>query len=387
MSRGIEQLESQLLSAPFDQGLRADYALALEAIGSLDDALIQWDILAKQDEGNSQYQDAIKRLTTKESVDNEMEVSASSPAFEVLEGGRESTDHNVVNLSRPDKIRFADIAGMKETKKVLRRRIIDPFVNPSLFQKFKRKAGGGVLLYGPPGCGKTMMAKAIATECNATFFNIGISDILNMFIGQSEENLANIFAQARNSSPAVLFFDELDALAFSRSKARSDHTRTLVNEFLSQLDGIAGDNDKLLILGATNMPWDVDDAMKRPGRFDRQLFIPPPDLDAIAEMFETKLREIPCEPINFAKVAKMCDKLSGADVDGLIEMAKDRVLDDILDNDQERLLKEDDLLAVVEDITPSALEWLQTAKNLIKYANASGSYKDVATYLKANGVY
>ena len=133
------------------------------------------------------------------------------------------------------------------------------------------------MLYGPPGCGKTMMARAIASECNASFTAVGISDILNMWVGQSERNLAGLFDKARSEAPAVLFFDELDALAFARNKAHSDHTRTLVNEFLNQLDGMAGQNDKLLVLAATNMPWDVDEAMKRPGRFDRQVFVPPPD--------------------------------------------------------------------------------------------------------------
>lgn len=387
MSVDLKKLETQLLKTPFDQELRVEYATTLEDLEMHSEALSQWQILAQNDIHNSLYQDAVNRLSKSTTEFDEQSPATNHQAFQLVSGGGEPAEHNVINLSRPDKIRFADIAGMAETKKALRRRIIDPFINPSLFHRFKRKAGGGVLLYGPPGCGKTMMAKAIATECKATFFNIGISDILNMYIGQSEENLANIFAQARNSTPAVLFFDELDALAFSRSKARSDHTRTLVNEFLTQLDGVGGDNDKLLILGATNMPWDVDDAMKRPGRFDRQIFIPPPDTSAIAEMFETKLREVPCQKIDFVKIANLCDKLSGADIDGLIELAKDRVLDDILDNNQDRQLSENDLIAVIDDVTPSALEWLQTARNLIKYANASGSYKDVAKYLKSAGIY
>jgi SpoVK/Ycf46/Vps4 family AAA+-type ATPase len=161
----------------------------------------------------------------------------------------------------------------------------------------------------------------------------------------------------------------------------------LVNEFLNQLDGLSGNNEQVLILGATNMPWDVDDAMKRPGRFDRQIFVPPPDKDALAEMLETKLREVPCGDINFQKVASLCQKLSGADMDGLIEMAKDEVLDRIMDSGNEDELQEQDLLTALENVTPSALEWLQTARNLIKYANASGAYKDVAAYLKKSGVH
>ena len=134
-----------------------------------------------------------------------------------------------------------------------------------------------------------MMAKAIATECEASFHAVGISDVLNMWIGESERQLAAIFEKARADTPSVLFFDELDALAYARSKASHEHTRTLVNEFLAQLDGLGRDNDKLLVLAATNMPWDVDAAMKRPGRFDRQIFVPPPDEEARAEMLKIKL--------------------------------------------------------------------------------------------------
>ena len=391
MEELIVELESQVNSNPFDEELRAKLAAALEEDGQNERAIEQYKLLAQQFSHNENYQLSLKRLSELENETQEPKSSAQkvlSGGFKVIEGNREvNEEHNVVNLSSANKVRFVDIAGMKDVKKVIRRRIIDPFANPGLFQKFKRKAGGGVLLYGPPGCGKTMIARAIATECNASFHSIGISDILNMYVGQSESNLANIFAQARNSTPAVLFFDELDALAYSRSKANSDSTRTLVNEFLSQLDGLNGENEKVLILGATNMPWDVDDAMKRPGRFDRLFFVPPPDAEAIAEMLEVKLREIPCEEINFNLIAQRCKQFSGADIDGLIELAKDNVLDDIMDSGTERKLQQKDLEESVGEVTASTIEWLQTAVNLVKYANAAGAYKDVAKYLKSHGVY
>ena len=211
---------------------------------------------------------------------------------------------DVVSITRASKVRFSDVVGMRDLKQVLKLKIIDPFANPGLFARFKKRAGGGVMLYGPPGCGKTMMARAIATECNASFTAVGISDILNMWVGQSERNLAALFVKARSDAPAVLFFDELDALAFARNKAHSDHTRTLVNEFLNQLDGMAGQNDKLLVLAATNMPWDADEAMKRPGRFDRQVFVPPPDLEARTEMMRVKLSDVPHDAVDFARLAR-----------------------------------------------------------------------------------
>jgi SpoVK/Ycf46/Vps4 family AAA+-type ATPase len=239
-----------------------------------------------------------------------------------------------------------------------------------------------LLLYGPPGCGKTLMARAIATECDATFIPVGISDILSMWIGQSEGNLAALFDKARSYRPAVLFFDELDALAYSRSKAQSDHTRSTVNEFLNQLDGMGGDNEHVLILAATNMPWDVDPAMKRPGRFDRSIFVPPPDAASRAEMFRTKLVDVPIGELDYQSLAKVSEYASGADVDGIIDEAKDRVLADIMDGGEERVITQQDLLAAAGEIEPSTLDWLRTARNLVKYGGSDRSYKDVEAYLK-----
>jgi transitional endoplasmic reticulum ATPase len=385
MQGELQQIEQALLRNPFDQSLRENYAEKLLAASNYAMSIEQWTLLLQQDANNAHYQEKLE-LTKNKLLESQIPAEGDKK-FKVIDSNYIPPQHNIINLARADKIRFIDIAGMAEIKKVIKRRIIDPFINPSLFDRFKRKAGGGVLLYGPPGCGKTMMAKAIATECKASFQTVGISDILNMYIGASESNLANVFEQARNNTPAVLFFDELDALAYSRSKATNDHTRTLVNEFLSQLDGLTGQNDKVLVLGATNMPWDIDDAMKRPGRFDRQIFVPPPDEIALREMLRIKLREVPCDTIDFDKIARQCNRLSGADVDGLIELAKDHVLDDIMDNGNERQLNESDLLRAVEEIEPSTIEWLQTARNLVKYANASASYKDVAIYLKSCGMY
>lgn len=291
---------------------------------------------------------------------------------------------NVVPIQRvpEEKIRFSSIVGMEDLKKTIRLKIIEPFVNPGMFQRFRKQAGGGILLYGPPGCGKTMIARAVANECNAEFISVGISDVLNMWMGESERNLASIFAKARAQAPCVLFFDELDALAYSRSKANSEHTRTIVNEFLAQLDGMGQDNKGLLILAATNMPWDVDPAMKRPGRFSRQIFVPPPDAAARQRMLEVKLTAVPCDELDFAAIAQKTSHYSGADIDGLIELAKEAALEDNIVNGRERSLTADDFAHALASLQPSTVDWLRTARNLVKYAGDDGSYRDVESYLK-----
>ncbi len=398
MSKNLEDISGKLLQQPFNLDLRKQYANMLFNEARFSDSLLQWELLLQSDNSNREYLDSInliKQQIREQSIlqqeaiieeEEENNKKASSLTLISNAPGFKNTQ-NTIRLSSHEKTRFIDIAGMTELKKVIRRRIIDPFVKPSLFEKFKRKAGGGVLLYGPPGCGKTMIARAIATECKASFQSVGISDILNMFIGESESNLSSIFDRARQSKPSVLFFDELDALAYSRSKASSDNARTLVNEFLTQLDGVSGDNDRILILSATNMPWDVDDAMKRPGRFSRQIFVPPPDSHALAEMLKIKLCDIPCDELDTVKIASLCQQFSGADMDGLIELAKDNVLDDIMDNGQERNINENDLLNAIELMIPSTLDWLKTSRNLVKYGNAGGMYRDVEKYLKSIKMY
>ncbi len=227
-----------------------------------------------------------------------------------------------------------------------------------------------------------MIARAVANECNAEFISVGISDVLSMWMGESERNLAAMFEKARVQAPCVLFFDELDALAYSRSKAISEHTRSNVNEFLAQLDGVGRDNRGVLILAATNMPWDVDPAMKRPGRFSKLIFVPPPDVDARRKMLEIKLTGVPQENVDFTALAHKTANYSGADMDGLIELAKEKALDDALLNKNERPLCQADFEQALTEMRPSTLDWLRTARNLVKYAGDNDSYRDVEAYLK-----
>jgi SpoVK/Ycf46/Vps4 family AAA+-type ATPase len=281
-----------------------------------------------------------------------------------------------------EKIGFDDIAGLEDLKRTVRLQIIEPFLRPGLFAKFRRRAGGGVLLYGPPGCGKTMIARAVSTECRAQFMTVGIADVLNMYIGESERNLASIFDKARHARPCVLFFDEIDALAYSRSKAQSEHTRQVVNEFLAQLDGFGTDNQDVLILAATNMPWDVDPAMKRPGRFSRQVFVAPPDEAARTRIIELKLHGVPHEAVDAREIAARTRHFSGADLEGVVELAKDYVLEDHLARNIERPIGQADLLKAADAMEATTLDWLRTARNLVKYAGADDGYKDVEAYLR-----
>ncbi|HEX8668628.1 MAG TPA: AAA family ATPase [Allosphingosinicella sp.] len=284
-------------------------------------------------------------------------------------------------------IGFDAVGGLEEVKKQITRRIVTPFRKPSLFAKYRRKAGGGVLLFGPPGCGKTLLARATAGECEARFVNVPIVDVVDKYIGEAERKLAAIFADARRDTPTVLFFDELEALAGSRSgNAHQSHV-SLVSTFLTELDGFANNNEGVLILAATNMPWGVDAAFRRPGRFDRVQFVPPPDKAARLQILEIQLAGRPVEPgLDLDGVAGMTSGYSGADLENLVNTAVDLAIEESLSSGTEHPVARRHLIEAAREVRPTTLEWLTTARNYAKYSNAGGQYDDVAAFLKANGL-
>lgn len=301
-------------------------------------------------------------------------------SLQIVQGGKSSETPN----SSSSTVSFTDVAGLTELKKTIQLRIISPFQHKSLFSKYRKKSGGGVLLYGPPGCGKTFIARATAGECKANFFPISITDVLDPYIGVSEQNLKQLFDKARTQKPSIMFFDEVDTIGYNRSKS-SSNMRGLIDTFLTEMEGIDTSTDQILILGATNMPWDVDNALKRPGRFDRMIFVAPPDMEAREQMFNLKLADRYIGDIDYTELAKRTDFFSGADIDNLCERAAEQVLSDILETGRERPIAMDDLLDVLKDTRPSTMEWLKTAKNYVKYANQSGIFNDVENYLKQYG--
>jgi len=284
------------------------------------------------------------------------------------------------------KASFADIGGLDDIKKQIHRRIILPFQKPSLFQRFGRRAGGGVLLYGPPGCGKTLLARATAGECNATFYAVVISDILDMWFGESERKLTAIFEQARRTAPSVLFFDELEALAGKRQYSTDSSAARLVSQFLSNMDGFAQNNREVLVLAATNVPWAVDPAFRRPGRFDRVLFVPPPDRPARESILRLLLADRPVSRgVDISDVAKTTSGFSGADLRNLVESACDLAIEESLAAAAEQPLTAEHLRQALREVKPTTTEWLTTARNYARYANEGGQYDEVLQFLEKHG--
>jgi transitional endoplasmic reticulum ATPase len=283
-------------------------------------------------------------------------------------------------IERP-KIAFPDVGGMDTVKEEIRLKIIYPLQHADLYRSYGKAIGGGILLYGPPGCGKTHLARATAGEIKAGFISIGINDVLDMWIGQSEKNLHALFDQARRSQPCVLFFDEVDALAASRTDLKHSASRQVINQFLAELDGVQASNDGLLILAATNAPWHLDSAFRRPGRFDRILFVPPPDAPARAEILRVLLKGKPVDSIDHEQVARKTDGFSGADLKAVIDVAVEGKLKQAMREGIPRPLTTKDLLAAAGGIKPSTREWFASARNYALYANQGGAYDDVLKYL------
>jgi transitional endoplasmic reticulum ATPase len=286
-------------------------------------------------------------------------------------------------LEAAERVTFADIGGLEEVKKVIHRMIILPFLRPELYQAYGKKGGGGVLMYGPPGCGKTMLARATAGECGLPMYNVRIEEILDPYIGISERRLHHVFDQARLNAPCVLFIDEVDALAFARKKHTSSVTRTLVDQLLQELDAIGANNQNLLILAATNAPWDVDDALLRPGRFDRRVFVPPPDEPARVGIVQGLLKGRPVQGIEAAAVARGSALFSGADLRALVEAATDLAIEDALNSGTTMPLTAKHIDRARQGLRPTTLDWLTRAENYVEFANQDKRYDEVASYLKS----
>jgi SpoVK/Ycf46/Vps4 family AAA+-type ATPase len=280
-----------------------------------------------------------------------------------------------------DVVTFEDVGGMEDVKEEIRLKIIHPFQHPELYAAYGKRAGGGVLLYGPPGCGKTHVARATAGELRSSFLWIGLEDVLSMWFGESEQNLHELFEQARRSAPCVVFFDEVDALGARRSDMRSSPGRHLINQFLAELDGVAAENEGVLFLAATNAPWHVDDAFRRPGRFDRVVFVPPPDREARREILRIHLEGRLKEGIDLDRIAGRTDGYSGADLQSLVDVAVEAKLAASMRDGVPRPLTTDDLLGAARKRKATTGEWFQTARNYALHANQAGSYDAVLEYL------
>ncbi len=230
----------------------------------------------------------------------------------------------------PD-VKWEDIGGLEETKRELQEMVRYPIEHRHLFERFGMQASRGVLFYGPPGCGKTLLAKAIANECGANFISVKGPELLNMWFGGSEANVRALFDKARAASPCILFFDEMDSIARARGSGGGGSSETsdrVINQLLSEIDGM-GSSKTLFVIGATNRPDILDPGIMRPGRLDQLIYIPLPDKLSRVSIFKANLRKSPvADDVEMERLADITEGFSGADITEICQRAAKNAIRD-----------------------------------------------------------
>ncbi len=389
----LESLRAAVAAAPTDGVLRLHFAELLLDAGCADDAIREVGVVLADDPSSNAAKTLMARAMTSAQPSAHAVAAGDfdwsqaetelgdvvAPMF--VEGDAAGEPDDAWEVERVT-VRLDDVGGLTDVKERLEIAFLGPLRNPQLRQLYGKQLRGGLLLYGPPGCGKSFIARALAGELGAGLIAVSIHDVLDMWVGSSERNLHELFQLARRSAPCVLFIDELDALGQRRSQLHTSAMRVTVNQLLAELDGVGSDNEGIFVLAATNHPWDVDPALRRPGRFDRMVLVLPPDAEARKAIFHTHLRERPVEGTDLAKLAQRSEGLSGADIAHVCETAAEHALADAVKTGEARLIAMHDLEAALAEVRPSTPPWFETARNVALFANGDGSYDELLAYLK-----
>ncbi|MEU8525461.1 MULTISPECIES: AAA family ATPase [Streptomyces] len=401
----IRSMRAAVAAAPEDVPLRLHFTELLLAEGRHEEAVTQAAVALQHAPGDEAVRDLMVRAMQLPTVGDqppafdwataEQEVAdVVGPRFAAdaedateapltADGSGDPADASAWDIDAPGDVRLADVGGMQEVKDRLEAAFLAPMRNPELRKLYGKSLRGGLLLYGPPGCGKTFIARAVAGELGAGFMSVSLSDILDMYIGTSEKNVHDIFEAARRQAPCVVFLDELDALGAKRSRTHHSGLRNVVNQLLTELDGInAAQNEGVFVLAATNVPWDVDLALRRPGRMDRTLLVLPPDAPAREAILRYHLRERPIESVDLGKIVRVTEDFSGADLAHVCESAAEYALLDSARSGTVRMIGTKDLLNAAKQIKPSSESWFASARNVAMFANDGGVYDDLVAYLK-----
>jgi SpoVK/Ycf46/Vps4 family AAA+-type ATPase len=407
----LDSLAAAVAAAPHDLPLRLHYAQLLLAAGQPVEALTEAATVVRAEPGNAAAQQLMAAASAALTETTPPDPAAEPPAEvapEPVDPERAPAGFDWAEAERAFEgvvppmfvgdedgpaggfdgeveqagVRLADVAGMEQVKERLESAFLMPMRNPELRRLYGKSLRGGLLMYGPPGCGKTFIARAVAGELGARFYPVSLVDVLDMYIGESERKLRSIFDTARRNSPCVLFLDEVDAIGHKRTDLRGSGLRSVVQALLAELDGAADQNDGVFVLAATNHPWDVDSALRRPGRFDRTLLVLPPDDAARQAVLKLHLRARPVESVDLKALAKRTEGYSGADLAHVCETAAERAMADSVRSGQVRGIRQADLTAAISEIRPSTGPWLEVARNVAQFANDSGTYDDLLAYLK-----
>ncbi|MDQ1206021.1 26S protease regulatory subunit [Microbacterium sp. SORGH_AS_0862] len=405
----IDALARAVAAAPADAELRLHLATVLLDRGYTERALAEASTVLAADPGHSRAREMLARILrppaapeTPAPLSPASDAQAPSQAPGVAGFDWSAAEAEVGHIAQPmfvgdgapafderdvqrSPVTLADVGGMREVKERLESAFLAPLRNPELRALYGKSLRGGLLMYGPPGCGKTFLARAVAGELGAAFVSVGLSDILGQYMGDSERNVRELFQLARRQAPTVLFIDEIDAIGQRRSLARQNGMRGVVVSLLEELDGLGSDNEGVFVLAATNQPWDVDPALRRPGRLDRTLLVLPPDAEARHAILRHHLAGRPVEGVDLAALAVGTEGFSGADLAYVCELASENALLESSRSGVPRLIGMSDLRQSVAQIMPSTAPWLESARNVVRFGEDDGTFAQLRDYLRQTG--
>ncbi|MET9390451.1 AAA family ATPase [Streptomyces sp. NPDC006624] len=405
LNAAVDQLTALVTAQPDDAGLRLLIVQALVAAGRSGEALQHAQEALRADPSSAAAREAMSvALLPRLPAPGEPSEMPEPPATpgrpsetpERLPPGpprpaerqaqaRTGTDtpaDEVVEVQHTD-VKLADVAGMADVKARLETAFFAHLRNPEIARSYGQSLRGSLLLYGPPGCGKTYLARAVAGELDVGFISVTLADTLDMWMGNSEKNIQAVFRAARRNSPCVLFLDEADAIGGKRSLNRhASGMRNVVTQLLTELDSVGSDNEGVFVLGASNHPWDIDDALLRPGRFDRTLFVAPPDAEARKAIIRAQLRTVPASDVDLGALAAATENYSGADVAHLCRSAIEIAMQDAMARGRIRSVTTADFHTALRDVRPSVRPWFESAKNVVAFARQDERYRDLIAYLE-----
>lgn len=392
LERLLDSLRRAVAAVPEDEVLRAHLAALLVRAGRGEEAVAHIGLLLAGEPANPEYQGLMRAAmgasvhpsARAESTPGQQPSGPDGFDWGAAEDDlREGLAHDPVATA----VRLSDVGGLEEAKAQIDAAFLAPLRNPQLRARYGATLRGGMLLYGPPGCGKTHLARAVAGELGAGFITVSLADVLSRWVGESEANVAELFRYARAHAPCVLFLDEVDALGRSRADLGRAGTalRGVVNQLLEELDGVQAPNDGVFVLAATNAPWDVDVALRRPGRFDRLVFVAPPDLPARRAILGAQLAGLPlADDVDVEALARRTEECSGADLALVCRTAAQAALAAAArSGDADRPITRDDLGRAAASVVPSTRAWFEAARNVVLFADAAGEFGALAEHMRA----
>lgn len=332
--------------------------LAFEYAGDVDSAVSDYE---KALELNPELAEAKSHL---ESAKTKKQAAASGGGGGG--GGKEGGTSDIKVLRKPD-MNFTDVAGMEKMKEEIREAVIYPMAKPELARKYGKLGGGGIIMYGPPGCGKTYIVKAAAGECDSAFINAKLSDLLDMYVGNTEKNIHKVFETARKNAPCILFFDEIDAIGGRRdAQEGAQYMKMAVNQMLYEMDGVEANNQNVLIIAATNAPWDIDPALRRSGRFGKTLFVPEPDFGSREAIIKIHAKKRPVSKgIPYKRLALATSGYASADLKAIVEEAAAIPWREAFKSGKERNVKTSDFIKAIKKKRSSLPPWYEQANKQI----------------------